>query len=305
MKRLLTKTNVMFGALLAVEMFWNPARGDLGYYFMGFLVVVHVLYVLRYYISAEESKKHAINDVFFVFYVLVFVWNIFTAKLDMWDSFLYPAPGLIVKLLINELPKLGSAFVSSIELMSIGFSMALLAGVSSGLLLGWRRRWYNAAKPLAKVLGPIPPVVYIPYAIAILPTFKMSSVFIVFIGAFWPIFINTLNGVFAIDKGILDSARAIHVRSRDMLLHIILPSCVPAIISGATIGLSFSFILLTSAEMIGSTNGMGWYVKYFSEFANYPKVFVGIIFIGAVVSGIMFFVEMLERYLLRWRKGNG
>jgi NitT/TauT family transport system permease protein len=53
--------------------------------------------------------------------------------------------------------------------------------------------------------------------------------------------------------------------------------------------------------MIGATNGMGWYVKYFSDFADYPRVVVGIMFIGIVVTAIMFFFDKLEKYLLRWK----
>jgi len=152
------------------------------------------------------------------------------------------------------------------------------------------------------VLGPIPPIVYIPYAIAILPTFKAASTFIIFIGAFWPVFINTLNGVFNVDKRIIDSAKALSVNEGSMLFQVILPSTLPSIISGATVGLVMSFILLTAAEMIGATSGLGWYVKYFSDFADYPRVIAGIIFIGVVVTGVTFLFDKIERYLLRWRK---
>jgi NitT/TauT family transport system permease protein len=62
-----------------------------------------------------------------------------------------------------------------------------------------------------------------------------------------------------------------------------------------------SFILLTAAEMIGATSGLGWYVKYFSDFADYARVIVGIIFIGMVVTGITFGVDRMEKWLLRWR----
>lgn len=166
---------------------------------------------------------------------------------------------------------------------------------------GWRKRFYNAVSPLTKVLGPIPPVVYIPYAISLLPSFAFSSVFVIFIGAFWPIFINTLNGVFAIEKKIVDSARVLNVSERTMLFRVILPGTLPSIISGSTIGLVLAFVLLTAAETIGASSGLGWYVKYFSDFADYPRVIVGIIFIGIVVAAITFVSGKIERYLLRWK----
>lgn len=124
----------------------------------------------------------------------------------------------------------------------------------------------------------------------------------IFIGAFWPVFINTLNGVFNIEKKIIDTARVLNVKEMPMLFQVILPGALPSIISGATVGLVFSIILLTAAEMIGATSGIGWYVKYFSDFADYPRVIVGIIFMGLVVTVITYFFDRAESYLLRWRR---
>jgi len=100
---------------------------------------------------------------------------------------------------------------------------------------------------------------------------------------------------------IVDSAKAINVNERSVLFNVILLASMPSINSGATIGLVLSFILLTAAEMIGATSGLGRYVKYFSDFADYPRVIVGIIFIGIVVSAITFLFDKIEGYLLRWR----
>jgi NitT/TauT family transport system permease protein len=230
------------------------------------------------------------------------LWELATSKFERLDSFLFPTPGAVIKLFIEEFPDLLKGLASSAGLLAGGFFLALLTAVPLGLYFGYKKRLKLAVRPFAKVLGPIPPIVYIPYAIAILPTFRAASVFIIFLGAFWPIFINTLNGVSDIDKKIMDAARMLKLNDGRMLINIILPGSISAIMSGATIGLSFSFILLTSAEMIGATNGMGWYVKYFSDFADYPRVIVGIVFIGIVVTTITFFFDKLEKYLLRWRK---
>jgi NitT/TauT family transport system permease protein len=203
---------------------------------------------------------------------------------------------------IDEIPALLKGLLSSLRLLLGGYLLAVAVAVPAGLYFGYKRRLKLASKPFAKVLGPIPPLVYIPYAIAILPTFRAASIFIIFIGALWPIFINTMNGVSDVDKRVKDTAKTLRLSDRQMIFLIILPGSISSIMSGANIGLSFSFILLTSAEMIGGTSGMGWYVKYFSDFANYPKVIVGIIFIGIVVTIVTFFFDSLERYLLRWRK---
>jgi len=233
---------------------------------------------------------------------VLIVWELATAKFDLLDKLLFPAPSVVFELFVSEWKELLKGLVSSLELLFGGYVLALLVAIPLALFIGWRKRLYRAVKPLTKVLGPIPTIVYIPYTIALLPTFKASSIFVIFIGAFWPIFINTLNGVFNVEKKIVDSAKAINVNESAMLFNVILPAAMPSIISGATIGLVLSFILLTAAEMIGATSGLGWYVKYFSDFADYPRVIVGIIFIGIVVTGITFLFDKIEGYLLRWRR---
>jgi NitT/TauT family transport system permease protein len=308
MKKIFDKTTAVFLAFCAIELFLQSDKAAKSNYTIGFMFIMQAAYLakliwtLKRPTDANREKTAAFGDILFLLFSIVLLWELFTAKLGLWNKMLYPVPGAVIHLFFDDMPALLKGLASSARLLIGGYIMALAAAVPLGLIAGWRKRFYLAAKPLTKVLGPVPPMVYIPYAIAILPSFRAASIFVIFIGSFWPIFINTLNGVFDIDKKIIDSARAIHVNEFDMLLHVILPGSIPSIMSGATIGLSFSFILLTSAEMIGATSGMGWYVKYFSDFADYPRVIVGIVFIGIVVSGITHFFEKLEKYLLRWRK---
>jgi len=301
-KRWLGITNVLFILVTITALLPSAKNSSQSEYTIGLLLFIELIYIAVLLFEKNKEKVETHGDVTAIIYVILFLWELFTAKLNLLDVHLYPAPGEIVKLFLLEIPEMIKGFISSIQLLAGGYILALVTAIPLALFIGWRKRLYKVVKPLTKVLGPIPPIVYIPYAIAILPTFKAASVFVIFIGAFWPIFINTLNGVFNIDRRLIDSAKALNVKERSMLLEVILPGTLPAIFSGATIGLVLSFILLTAAEMIGATSGIGWYVKYFSDFADYSKVIVGIIFIGIVVTGITFFLERIEHYLLRWRK---
>ncbi|PKM80727.1 MAG: ABC transporter permease [Firmicutes bacterium HGW-Firmicutes-14] len=301
MKKLFNLANIGFLLLLLLEII-PSRRNDTGPFFLLVLVVsIQVLYLLILAVSGDDDKRTAAGDITAIIYALIFSWELFTTKLDILDQMLFPAPGIIVSLFITDLPVLLKGFADSMELLLAGYLLALAFAIPLALVIGWRKRLYNAVNPLTKVLGPIPPIVYIPYAIGLLPTFMISSIFIIFVGAFWPIFINTLNGVFNIEKRIIDSAKALNVSEKTMLFEIILPGALPAIISGSTIGLVLAFILLTAAEMIGATSGLGWYVKYFSDFADYSRVIVGIIFIGMVVTAITYVFNKIEVYLLRWR----
>ncbi|BBB93408.1 MAG TPA: ABC transporter permease [Methylomusa anaerophila] len=232
------------------------------------------------------------------------LWELITG-LKLLDPLLYPSPQTVFKLIIEDRDVFTKSLVSSFNLLFYGCLLALVTAIPLGLIVGWNRRLYSLIEPVMNILGPIPPIVYIPYAVAILPTFKMSSAFIIFVGAFWPLFINTVSGVQAVEQGIINSARTLGVGYSTMLLRILLPGAMPHILTGGTISLVMAFILLAAAEMIGATSGLGWYIKYFADFADYHRVVAGILVMGAVVFVLMIFYNRLAQYLLRWKLQKG
>ncbi len=301
-KRFLSPANLIFLLLIATVLY-VPARRieGAGTHVLRLALTMEAFYVLVLVAVKDRRRVQTAGDVTAILYAALFAWDIATTRLNLLNPMLFPTPKAVMTLMGLDLGELSKGLVSSVRLLLAGYLAAVATAVPLALVIGWRGRLYRAVTPVTRVLGPIPPIVYIPYAIAILPTFTMSSMFIIFIGAFWPIFINTLNGVFTVDRRIVDSARALNVGEGTMLFKVILPAALPSVIAGANIGLVLSFILLTAAEMIGATSGLGWYVKYFSDFADYGRVIVGIIFIGFVVTAITFCVDRLEKWLLRWR----
>ena len=169
-----------------------------------------------------------------------------------------------------------------------------------GLLLGFNARTSACTEKVVSFLAAIPPVVYIPYGIALLPTFRSCSVMVIFLATFWPVLTGTLAGVKSLDKRAIDSARVMNTGTASMLLRVVLPGALPLIFNGFNIGLTLSFILLTSAEMIGGNTGMGFYVKYYSDFGDYTRILVGIIVIGVVITIISTLFAALQKRLTRW-----
>ena len=133
------------------------------------------------------------------------------------------------------------------------------------------------------------------------PTFRSSSLLVIFLATFWPTLTGTLAGVAGMDRRALDSARVLNVRGTKMLFRVILPGSLPLIFNGLNIGLTLSFILLTSAEMIGGNTGMGYYVKFYSDFGDYARILGGILVIGVVITTIGVLFGRLQAWLTRWR----
>jgi NitT/TauT family transport system permease protein len=156
--------------------------------------------------------------------------------------------------------------------------------------------------PFARFASPVPPTIYIPYAIALLPTFRTAAGFVVFIGAFWPVFLNTAAGAALLPQRYRDNARILGLKRTEYLWRIVFPASLPHIFSGMSVGLVFSFIMLTVAELFGASAGLGRFVQLYADYADYPRMVAGILYTGAVVLLSMELLEQIKRRALFWVK---
>lgn len=255
--------------------------------------------------SALIKKPEALNlflDIMSFLFAFLILWTLATAKLNWLKESLFPPPGRVFEQFVRDIGKIAVNIRSSLSIIVQGYLLAAAISVPLGLFLGWSARLGSAATYIAKFLGSIPPIVYIPYGIALLPTFRSVSVFVIFLATFWPVLAGTMSGVLNVDRKLIDSARVLNVSRFTMLFSIILPASLPQIFIGCNQGLSVSFILLTSAEMIGARDGMGYYIKQYSDFGDYTRTIVGLLVLGVVVIVISFLFNKLQRHLLRWMR---
>lgn len=216
------------------------------------------------------------------------------------EPVLFPGLSRILPELGNSLPKLLQGFANSLGLLVPSYLLALVLGIGGGLLLGSSPTLRTTLMPIFRGISPIPPTMLIPYAIAILPTFWLSSAFIIFVGAFWPILMGTIHGVVLLEERYLDNASTLGLRGFRRLRKVVLPGALPMIFSGAGMSLVFSFILLTVAEMFGAKSGMGHFIQYYADFSDYPKVLAGMIFMSLVIILIMELFDLVQRRALHW-----
>ena len=301
-KRYLRVAHLLFIALLLIQLIPDQSTkpvytASLVTFAIGAEVVV---LVLSAFIKKEESLARLVDIAGFVF-VLLAVWSLVTAKYNYLNDMLFPAPGRVIHQFVLDRSKIWLNVRSSLFTIIKGFFLAVAVAVPLGLFIGWSARLGSAATYITKFFSSIPPIVYIPYGIALLPTLRSVSVFVIFLATFWPVFAGTMSGVLGVDKRIIDSAKVLNVRKPEMLFRVILPASLQQIFLGCNQGLSVSFILLTSAEMINAKDGMGYYVKYYSDFGDYTRTITGLLVIGFVVIGVTFLFNKLQNYLLRWK----
>ena len=249
---------------------------------------------------ANLNKKAAI-DIGIIVFVALILWEYITAKVGVKDAMLYPAPENEFNIFATDYEKILEGVGSSLRLMGLAFALALFFGVGLGLIVGLSDRLSSTVMPIVRVISPIPPIIYSPYAVALLPSFRAASIFVITMTIFWSIFMNMVLSVRQIDRKIMDSARTLNLNQSSMILHVLLPYSLPGIINSVSVSVSTSFLVLTAAEMIGATSGLGWYIKYNADFANFTKVIAGIFVIGVVVTVLNALISLVKRLLIRWR----
>ena len=302
-QRYLRFTNLLFLILLGVQFLPDKVRQDPATgYVIGLAVGVEVLVLIFSAVIKKSQSQNLFLDIVGFIYVLLIAWTLATAKGNLLREVLFPAPGRVLRQLIEDREKIAVNVRSSLGIIIKGYLLAAIVAIPTGLFIGWKNRLGNAATYIAKFCSAIPPIVYIPYGIALLPTFQSVSVFVIFLAAFWPILAGTMSGVMNVDRKVIDSAKVLNVSGGTMLFSVILPASLPQIFVGCNQGLTVAFVLLTSAEMIGARAGLGYYVKNYSDFGDYTRTIVGILLIGIVVVGITFLFNKLQQYLLRWKR---
>ncbi|MEX3637647.1 ABC transporter permease [Paraburkholderia sp. BR14320] len=197
-------------------------------------------------------------------------------------------------------PKLPMHLAASIWRVLAGFCAAAVVGVGLGLAIGRYRAVEDTALPALEMLRPIPAVAWIPLAILMFPSSELSMMFITFIGALFPILLNTVHGVEAVDPRLVATARSLGTKSLALYKEVVLPGAAPAIFTGLAIGMGTAWFCLVTAEMIAGQYGIGYFTWESYTLQNYPDIVVGMALIGALGMGSSALVMRLGFALTPW-----
>lgn len=230
------------------------------------------------------------------------------ARLDLGlFSFTYvPTPAAVLDAAwqLAHSSKLLPHLASSLSRVFAGYLAAALLGVLLGLLIG-RSKWAeDSLLPPLEVLRPIPAVAWIPLAILMFPSSELSMVFITFTGALFPILLNTVHGVEAVDPRLIASARSLGAGRLAILREVVLPGAAPSIVTGLAIGMGTSWFCLVTAEMISGQFGIGYYTWESYVVQNYADIVVGMLLIGLLGMGSSALVKRLGALTTPWYRAR-
>jgi len=193
--------------------------------------------------------------------------------------------------------------LSSMYRVVVGFLIGAGLALPLGLLMGSSNRIYAWLNPLMQVLRPIPPIAYIPLAILWFGLGNAPAFFLIALGAFFPVLMNTIAGVRQVDGIYIRAARNLGVNQRTMFVRVMLPAAVPYILSGVRIGIGTAFIVVIVSEMIAVNNGLGFRILEAREYFWSDKIIAGMISIGLLGLIIDVGMNKLNNHLLRWHRG--
>ena len=232
---------------------------------------------------------------------IIIFWYLITEGWGIVNPYILPGPITVCqsawelilngKLLTNTLDTLYKVFAGLIlaAVVAIPFAGLILAAVVAiplGILLGWYKTLEDIATLVISVLRPIPPVAWIPFSILWFGIGMFPAVFIIFMGCVFPILVYTIDGVKRTDKVLIESAQTLGASDWNVLKRVILPSTVPYIVSGLKVGIGIALMCTISAEMVGSSSGLGYMILTATSLFDPGTTVVGMLDIGLI--GIIF-----------------
>ncbi len=211
------------------------------------------------------------------------------------------------ELMLTGLPA-GSSLIThglySLLRVICGFLLAGVIAIPCGIIIGWSKILREVCTPVIEIIRPIPPLAWIPLAILWFGIGLKSASFIIFLGCFFPILLSTISGVLAVDSILIDAARTLGAKEKDIFIKILIPGATPSIYTGVRIGMGIGWMTLVAAEFTGvkSGYGLGYMIMIARDIQRPDLVIAGMVTIGLVGYMLDTVLRVMEARSLRWRE---
>jgi nitrate/nitrite transport system permease protein len=189
--------------------------------------------------------------------------------------------------------------LTSLKRVAVGFSLAAVAGVALGVLVGSSRIINRGLDPIFQVLRTVPPLAWLPISLAALHEANPSALFVIFITAIWPIIINTAVGVRNIPQDYVNVGRVLRLSPPEYFVMILLPAATPYIFTGLRIGVGMSWLAIVASEMLLGGVGVGFFIWDQYNASRISDIVVALVWVGLVGFALDRLVALLGRIVSR------
>lgn len=192
----------------------------------------------------------------------------------------------------------------SLSRVLTGYIIGSALGISLGLLMGWNRTIDAFISPIFRIIRPIPPIAWIPISILWFGLGFQAKVFLIVLASFCNTTLNAWTGAKNVDPKLVGAARMLGAKKSQIFFTIVLPASVPQIFAGLQVAMSSSWTTVLAAEMVRSTEGLGWMIVTGQTNLDMTQILVGIVAIGIVGFILVAFMRKMEDILCRWNRGK-
>lgn len=230
-------------------------------------------------------------------------WDLITLKMGWLPLPYFPGPNMVLQALWDDRGILLESAYYSLVLLLSGYAAGVLAGLASGILIGWFRFCRYWGMPVLKVIGPIPATAYLPLVMVLFSQAFVSGSALIAMAVWFPMAMLTASGIANVPVSYLDVARTLGAGRVYLIFRVAIPAAMPSIFLGLFMGLVASFLTLVVAETVGVRAGLGWYVKWQQGYVEYAKVYAALLLMAVFFSGLMTLLFKLRDRILGWQKG--
>lgn len=259
--------------------------------------------------SKIDNKKMVVLMTIIAFLSLLGLWEL-VARFTSASMFLPPASKIISEFLTSFVQPIGKYTMTahigiSLYRVMSAFILSTFAGIALGVGMGYSKTIEAIFKPIFELIRPIPPLAWIPMSILWFGLGDASKFFIIFLGCFTFITVNTYDGTKNVDDTLIGAARMLGANERQVFMKVVLPSSVPYIFAGLQIAITAGWSAVVGAEMIRSDEGVGWLIVMGMSNGNTVQIMVGMLAIGIVGYILATSMAAAERKICAWNNQSG
>jgi len=226
-------------------------------------------------------------------------------QLDPQFATLMPAPSSVLRagfdLAVDGV--LFKHLLASLKRTVVACSLAAAIAIPLGIAMGWSPAVYEQLDPVIEMVRPVPPLAWIPLSILWFGIGDTQNQFIIFLGAFFPMLVNTMAGVRAIQPNLIRAARCLGASERAVLTRVVFPAALPHIFTGIRVGVGVGWMALVAAELVGAASGLGFLINDARNFLRTDIVVMGMASIG--ITGLVMdrMLRVVSRLVMPWYWG--
>ncbi len=250
--------------------------------------------------KVKNGLFHSVESLFLIVLILI-IWYAASETGNL-NTILLPSPNTIGATLVKKIADKSLLIEIGISIGRVlkGYFCAVASGIFLGVIIGLSEHMHCMTKIIIQILRPIPPIAWIPLVILWMGIGEASKVFLIFLGGFFVVLTNVIDGIRYIDPKIIEVAKAAETPQGKFIFQLVIPAAMPTIFTGLRVALGTSWSCVVAAELVAASSGIGYMISNARNFGQMDVVIIGMVTIGIVGKLMDEILKLVEKKVLAW-----